>query len=265
MASATGIPEQPPASIDGTDEQEPLLGRPGDVSQKLNESIFTNLVTGTATVAQAGIWILAALVWNGIFSHELIFFSPHPVSISSSTISTAKLTTPSLQLLNSASILLTTQAILLLQPTHTPAQKHTGTLSHFALLALANLSFISALIIIELNKASHPETRFRSPHAIMGLVTYILIFLQAAVGVAQYFVPRAVFGSVDRGKAVYKYHRVSGYVVLVMELATVAAATQTDYNKVILHIPLWAVLVASVLVVGGVGARIKKQKMRVFG
>ncbi|KAK2747638.1 hypothetical protein FQN55_004807 [Onygenales sp. PD_40] len=246
MASATGIPEQHPASIDGADEQEPLLGRPGDVSQKQNESVFTNLVTGTATVAQAGIWILAALVWNGIFSHELIFFSPHP-------------------LLNSAAILLTTQAILLLQPTHTPAQKRTGTLSHFFLLALANLSFISALIIIELNKASHPETRFRSPHAILGLATYILIFLQAAVGVAQYFVPVTVFGSVDRGKAVYKYHRVSGYVVLLMELATVAAATQTDYNKVILHIPLWAVLVASVLVVLGVGARIKKQKMRVFG
>ncbi|EER42212.1 conserved hypothetical protein [Histoplasma capsulatum H143] len=80
MASATGIPEQPPAAVNGADEYEPLLGRPGDVSQKEDQSLVTNLFTGTATIAQAGIWILAALVWNGIFSHELIFFSPHPVS-----------------------------------------------------------------------------------------------------------------------------------------------------------------------------------------
>ncbi|EEH08641.1 conserved hypothetical protein [Histoplasma capsulatum G186AR] len=245
MASATGIPEQPPAAVNGADEYEPLLGRPGDVSQKEDQSLVTNLFTGTATIAQAGIWILAALVWNGIFSHELIFFSPHP-------------------LLNSAAILLTTQAILILQPTHTPSQKRSGTLTHFGLLALANLCFISALVIIEINKAPHPEYRFHSVHGIMGLVTYILIFLQAAVGVAQYFFPVIIFGSVDNGKKIYKYHRVSGYVVFVLELATVAAATQTDYNKSTLHIQLWAVLVASVLVLGGVGARVKRQKMKIF-
>ncbi|EEQ84264.1 cytochrome b561 [Blastomyces dermatitidis ER-3] len=245
MASATGIPEQSPVAIGGNDEQEPLLGRPGDVSQKEGQALVTNLVTGSATIAQAGIWILAALVWNGVFSHELIFFSPHP-------------------LLNSAAILLTTQAILILQPTHTPAQKRSGTLAHFGLLAVANLCFVSALIIIEINKAPHPEYRLHSVHGIMGLITYIFIFLQALVGAAQYFYPTFAFGSVDNGKKIYKYHRVSGYVLLVLELATVAAATQTDYNMTTLHIKLWAVLVAAVLVLAGVGARIKKQKMKIF-
>ncbi|PGG96213.1 hypothetical protein AJ79_09682 [Helicocarpus griseus UAMH5409] len=246
MASATGIPEQHPASINGADEHEPLLGRPGDVSQKENQALVTNLFTGTATIAQAGIWILAALVWNAIFTHDLTFFSAHP-------------------LLNSSGILLTTQAILLLQPTHTPSQKRRGALTHYSILVLANACFTAALIIIEINKAPHPELRFKSVHAIMGLVTYIFIFLQALVGVAQYFFPAQIFGSVDNGKKIYKYHRVSGYVVLLLELATVAAATQTYYNKTVLHIQLWAVLVAAVLVVGGVGARIKKQKMRIFG
>jgi hypothetical protein len=49
--------------------------------------------------------------------------------------------------------------------------------------------------------------------------------------------------------------------VLVLELATVAAATQTTYNVKVLHIPLWGVLVAAVLIIGGVGARIKKHKL----
>lgn len=74
MASATGIPQDLPATIEARDD-EPLLGRPGDVTQKPDESIYRNLFTGecgmvfadripltpdlgTASVAQAGIWIV---------------------------------------------------------------------------------------------------------------------------------------------------------------------------------------------------------------
>jgi hypothetical protein len=34
---------------------------------------------GTGVVAQAGAWILAAIVWGSVFSHDLILFSAHPV------------------------------------------------------------------------------------------------------------------------------------------------------------------------------------------
>ncbi|KAJ9294431.1 hypothetical protein DTO271G3_7006 [Paecilomyces variotii] len=239
MASATGIPEQHPTTVEAR-EDEPLLGTPGAVTQKEGVGIHHNLITGTATVAQAGIWILVALVWSGIFSHPLIFFSAHP-------------------LLNSSAILLQVQAILTLQPTATPKQKTIGTRVHFGLLAISNLSFIAALIIIEINKGDHP--RFTSVHGIMGLVTYILIALQASIGIIQYFFPSQILGSVERGKKIYKYHRLFGYFLLVLELATVAAATQTTYNLAVLGIQLWAVLVASVLVILGVGARIKKHKL----
>ena len=67
----------------------------------------------------------------------------------------------------------------------------------------------------------------------------------------------------DNAKAVYKYHRWSGYVVLVMGLATVCAATQTDYNKGVLHVRLWAVLVASVILLVGVLPRVRRGKMGV--
>lgn len=53
----------------------------------------------------------------------------------------------------------------------------------------------------------------------------------------------------------------SGYVLLVLAFATVAAATQTDYNKNVLNIQLWAVLVAEVITLVGVLPRIKKQKL----
>lgn len=47
MASATGIPAHNPEAEDGAGESQPLLGQPGDVLQKPDESIFRNLVSGT--------------------------------------------------------------------------------------------------------------------------------------------------------------------------------------------------------------------------
>jgi hypothetical protein len=167
--------------------------------------------------------------------------------------------TSQLQLLNSTGLLLLTQSILILQPTHTPSQKIYGTHLHFLIHLLGISCLLTGLIIIEINKGSH--ARFTSVHGCMGLITYILILLQALVGFAQFYIPKQVFGSVDKGKAVYKYHRMGGYLVLLMGLATVCAATQTSYNLTTLNIQLWAVIVAGVLVVAGVGSRIKKQKI----
>lgn len=89
----------------------------------------------------------------------------------------------------------------------------------------------------------------------------IFILLQALVGVVQYFLPVTLLGSVDAGKRVYKYHRWTGYVLLLLESATVLAATQTEFNLAALKIPVWAVVVALILILVGVGARIKKHKL----
>ncbi|KAF9893088.1 Serine--tRNA ligase, mitochondrial [Aspergillus nanangensis] len=213
---AGGIPQLHPQTIEAR-EDEPLLGRRGDVIQKDDESVFMNLFTGTAIVAQFGLWMLIILIWSGIFNHPLILFSAHP-------------------LLNSSAILLQVQAMLILQPTANPRQKTLGTRAHYIFQAFSIVAFIAALIVIEVNKGDHP--RLTSPHGIMGLITYILIILQALGGVVQYFLPAQILGSLERGKRLYKYHRLSGYLLLVLELATVAAATRTTFNVSVLAIPL---------------------------
>jgi hypothetical protein len=164
-----------------------------------------------------------------------------------------------LKLLNSSALLLQVQAALILQPTATPQQKLAGTRIHFTIQLLSVGLFISAFVIIELNKGSHPH--FVSPHGILGLITYISIILQALGGVALFLFPATFFGSVEAGKRTYKYHRRAVYVLLLLEMATVVAATQTTYNIEALHIPLWGVLVSAVLILLGVGARIKKHKL----
>lgn len=59
---------------------------------------------------------------------------------------------------------------------------------------------------LELNKAPHPDQRFKSNHGIIGIVTFGLICIQALVGFAQYWAP-ALVGGTENGKALYKYHR----------------------------------------------------------
>jgi hypothetical protein len=192
-------------------------------------------------IAQAGILLFVALIWAGVFIHPpLSLFSFHP-------------------LLNSTGILLLTESILLLQPTHTPSQKRAGTIAHFVLNNTALDAMIAAFVIIEYNKFAHGAVHFDSIHGKLGLITYILLGIQALFGFAAYFVPK-IFGGVDAAKALYKWHRLSGYLILVMMLATVAAATQTYTGMYTLDIKLWAVLVSSVLILIGTLPRIKKQK-----
>lgn len=238
MASATGIPNA--TAIRGASEEEPLLGSRGDASQVEGQPLYENLWIGTAPIAQAGIWILAAIVWGAILSHKLIFFSAHP-------------------LLNSAGFLLAIQAALIVQPTHTREQKRAGTLVHFALHAVGATALTAGLIIIEMNKAGPGHEHFESPHARLGLAFYVLVYIQALVGFTQYYVP-GLYGGVDNAKSIYKYHRMAGYLIAVLGLATICAASWTTYSLNVAHIQHWAVIVASVLVLVGVVPRIRLTK-----
>jgi len=242
MASDTGIPDVTADSREpGVGEEEPLLGHAGDASQPEGKAIYYNVLIGTAVIAQVGLILLVASVWASVFLSDLILFSAHP-------------------LLNSGGIFVLTQAILILQPTYTDTQKRQGTTSHFLLVNFGLDLLVAGLVIIELNKFNHNGTHFESPHAILGLTTYILLAIQASVGFTQYYVPR-LYGGTEKAKALYKWHRLSGYVILTLLLATVAAATQTDFNKTTLDIKLWAVLISAVLILIGVVPRIKKQKL----
>lgn len=111
-----------------------------------------------------------------------------------------------------------------------------------------------------MNKASHPETRFQSLHGKIGLLTYILLITQVIIGFTQFYTPK-LYGSVDNAKSLYKYHRISGYLIAILSTVTICLATQTGFNKNVLHIRLWAVVVASVLIVAGLLPRIKKRKL----
>ncbi|CAK7236086.1 hypothetical protein SEUCBS140593_009500 [Sporothrix eucalyptigena] len=231
------------------DESAPLLGEPGDVVQQPEKSIVSNFYLGTGFLAQAGVILLVALVWTGVFRHPplLPLFSPHP-------------------LLQSVGVFVIVQAILVLQPTVAPWDKIAGAHAHAALQLLSFIILISGVAIIEANKIRSHGVHFHSIHGYLGVLTAVVLVVQYLFGLLVWLAPVFIFGGgpdrVDRAKALWRQHRWSGYaVVLPLLLATVITATKTDYNVNVLNIRLWAVVVAIALIVIGVYPRIHIRKL----
>ncbi|KAI0025705.1 eukaryotic cytochrome b561-domain-containing protein [Xylariomycetidae sp. FL0641] len=244
MASATGIPQHTPIDPDMDElegQQEPLLGRPGDVSQGRDAPIAKNLIIGTGVVAEAATLLLLASVWASVFLNPLMLFSVHPLA-------------------QSAGMLVLVQSILVLQPTQTGAQKQVGQKVHAGLNLVAFLSFLVGVVSIEVNKVKGGMPHFHSVHAYLGVVASFWILAQYLVGFTMFGLPK-LYGGEANAKKVWKYHRASGYLLLLLLMATFTSATKTDYNQNVLGLKLWAMLVIMVLLIVGIYPRIKKQKL----
>ncbi|KID97127.1 Cytochrome b561, eukaryote, partial [Metarhizium majus ARSEF 297] len=244
MASATGLPERPPAreSI-VVSETEPLLGKPGDAVLPTGASIMRTFVIGTGILAQLGVVVLCADIWAHVFCSPIIFFSGHPIAMS-------------------AAVFTLTQSVLVQQPisSDTPHQKRVGQYVHAALNLFAFAAIVTGFTIIEVNKFRSNGPHFHSAHAYLGVFTLVVLAGQYVVGLTMWATPR-LYGGEERAKSLYKYHRYVGYFILLMLLATVVAATETDYVRSVLGVNFWTVLAASLFVVMGVFPRIQKQKL----
>ncbi|KAK9769395.1 putative Eukaryotic cytochrome b561-domain-containing protein [Seiridium cardinale] len=243
MASATGIPNDPvDRESTGADDMEPLLGRPGDASQRDNAPIAKNLIIGTGIVAEGASLLLVASVWAAVFLHgSAMLFTVHPLA-------------------QSLGMLVLVQSILILQPTHTGQQKVVGQKIHAGLNMLAIVILGVGVISIEVNKIRDNGKHFKSVHGYLGVIASFWLLFQYLVGLTMYATPK-LYGSEARAKSIWKYHRISGYVLFLFLQATVISATQTDYNFNVLGLKLWAFILISVLIIVGVYPRIKKQKL----
>ncbi|PUU83805.1 hypothetical protein B9Z19DRAFT_1071671 [Tuber borchii] len=190
--------------------QEPLLGRPVD---------------------------LVASVWVAVFTHRILIpFSLHP-------------------LLDSLDILFALEAIL----------RRKGTYVHAGFVILAALCFYGALaaILVQKKRAGSAlsyvsslfsgmlfsrfiVSHFELSHDILGVIIYSVLLVQAFIEFAQYFVP-GLYGGVDNAKAVYKYHRLSGYLLLTRFLVTVSLVCFTFYGGRALNLKLWSVALVGVV------------------
>lgn len=151
------------------------------------------------------------------------------------------------------------QSILVLQPTHTPEQKRIGQRIHGSLNLLAFVFLVVGVFIIEYNKLINNGVHFHSVHGYLGVITSIILAVQYLVGFTMWLTPQ-LYGGEANAKSIWKYHRGSGYIILILLLVTVASATQTPYNETTLKMKLWAVVLLSILILVGVLPRVQKQK-----
>ncbi|KAG6000407.1 hypothetical protein E4U21_005483 [Claviceps maximensis] len=225
----------------GPVESEPLLGKPGDATLPEGASILRTFFIGTGGIAELGILLLTLNICAHIFMKPVIFFSGHPLSMS-------------------IALFTLVQSILALQPTSTPNQKRLGQRVHASLNLVAFAALVTGAVIIQVNKIRSRGPHFHSLHAYVGFITLLVLAVQYAVGFTMWATP-GLYGGVEKAKKLYKYHRYSGYLVLVLLLAAVCTAMKTNYVVGVLGIGFWGVVVAAVVVLLGVFARIQKQKL----
>ncbi|CCO30690.1 hypothetical protein BN14_04720 [Rhizoctonia solani AG-1 IB] len=117
-----------------------------------------------------------------------------------------------------------------LQPTLSAASKEAGRARHqkfqlglgFPLILMGSIS-----VIVHKEKMGWPH--FTSLHSKVGLVTLILLVLQAVAGAASLWGKGVAVGGEDRGKSLWKWHRLLGYMILPMLLVTVLLGGTTTY------------------------------------
>jgi hypothetical protein len=98
-------------------------------------------------------------------------------------------------------------------------------------------------------------------HGKLGLFVFIFLFIQLLFGVTIGFLPR-VYGSVDKAKSLWKYHRRVGYLLIVLVWLTAQFGVRADYmyNNLYSSHLLWLHWVVLVLVGYGLITRTRISK-----
>ncbi|KAG9318240.1 hypothetical protein JVU11DRAFT_321 [Chiua virens] len=226
----TAIP--PPATM-GSDAIKPE-GRKGD---------------GAANII---VWVFVVTSWAIVFSSDpgsLGWFKYHP-------------------LLQTLAIACFTYGILTLQPTSQPKTKAAGLQRHkIAMIGLGVPLILAGTAAIILQKNSHLSPHFTSWHGTFGIITVAWIVIQALFGGTTVWFEGALWGGGMRPKLMWKYHRLSGYILFPLLLTTAHLgggwSMWVSINSPWV-VQLLAYTVAPIFILTGVYLRIRPSKMKFF-
>lgn len=222
-------------------------GSSGESRTELKRQTLSNLYSGTAIPVQIGLLLVIGSVLYGVLTTPIILFSYHPI-------------------FNSLGFFLLGQGILVTQPEpRSAAQKQVGGEIHGVLNSLSVLAYCIGAGVILYNKEKNHAEHFYSWHGTFGIITYVALVLVMLVGAAQFWWPTEVFGSVHKGRAIYKFHRVGGYLVWGLTAFTILLALESDFNQNALHISYYTVAPGLALVAVFFFKRANFSRMKIFG
>ncbi|KAF8324921.1 uncharacterized protein EI90DRAFT_3074461 [Cantharellus anzutake] len=118
-----------------------------------------------------------------------------------------------------------------------------------------------------INKVEHGAPHFTTWHGRFGLIALIWLVLHSLVGGASVWFPVKAFGSVDKGKMTWKWHRVSGYLLVAWFLITAHLAggyatwvqMETSWAE-----RFWIYTILPIIALIGIASRIRIWKLPGF-
>uniref|UniRef100_A0A1D1XIG5 Cytochrome b561 domain-containing protein 1 n=1 Tax=Anthurium amnicola TaxID=1678845 RepID=A0A1D1XIG5_9ARAE len=194
-------------------------------------------------LAGFGAFLFASTIWYITISVDYFYFIWHPT-------------------LMAMVVLMATQGTVFLQKAESRQEKDYALNFHKLIQSITFLGVIGGFYIIYTFKAEGNKEHFTSPHGKFGLITSSLILIQSIAGSTLVNFP-GIVGGVAKAKAMYKYHRISGYLLLFLIWLTALGGTQANWTKSQFdHLWIWLSTAGMVLI--GIIGRIKSSKLKVF-
>ncbi|KAF8163114.1 hypothetical protein B0H34DRAFT_694172 [Crassisporium funariophilum] len=124
--------------------------------------------------------------------------------------------------LQTLAVFLFTFGIITLQPTNQPKTKAAGLVRHqVAILFVGVPAILLGTIAVSYNKWLRDADHFTTWHGTTGIICMIWIVFQIVLGAGSVWFDGALFGGRAKGKALWKYHRMSGYILFPLLLFTI--------------------------------------------
>jgi len=124
--------------------------------------------------------------------------------------------------LQTLAVLCFTYGILTLQPTNQAKTKAAGLRRHQAAIVFVGVPCILlGTFAVWYNKILNARSHFVSWHGTIGIISVFWLLFQGFLGAGSVWYNGALFGGGLQAKAVWKYHRVSGYVLFPLLLLSI--------------------------------------------
>ncbi|EPT00163.1 hypothetical protein FOMPIDRAFT_1023929 [Fomitopsis schrenkii] len=210
---------------------------------RMGDNVAQIVAYAAAGVFLLGTWLIA-FVANPV---KLGWFFWHPI-------------------LQSLSIVAFTYGIVTLQPTSQPRTKAAGLSRHQTTMLWGGYpAILLGTLAIWWNKTLHGSHHATTWHGILGYVSVIWIVIQVFIGIGSVWFDGRFFGGKSKAKLVWKYHRLSGYLLLPLLLFTAfLGGLWSHFVASNTALPVRIILfgVAPLCVLVGVFVRIRPSKMR---
>ncbi|KAJ3843272.1 hypothetical protein F5878DRAFT_605358 [Lentinula raphanica] len=242
------LPSDPQATVANEDSQKPDMGLAEQLEKaerRQGDDIAKYVALGASAVTLVVTWFVM-LTSNPT---QVGWFLLHPT-------------------LESLAMLFFTYGILTLQPTSQPRTKVAGLARHqSAILFMAFPALLIGVWAIVMNKFELGKRHFRSWHSILGIIAAGWIVIQISIGGGSVWFGGKAFGGGMKAKAIWKYHRLSGYILFPLLLVTVnlgGALSHWGEKNVPLFIRLVAYIVSPLVCLVAVLSRMRVSKMKFF-